>query len=134
MTLADAMHEHRRRWMPELARLRMLAHGAPGAPLPAAAVHDVGEATGAVLAEASAAQRAVLSALATSRRGDPAAARLLAARLARLTAAAQDAVSAARDGNGTALRERVHRFQALTSATWTIQLAVAPAARPQRTT
>lgn len=115
--------------MTQLARLRMLARGEPGVPVPAAAVRDIEAATGAVVAEARAAQRAVLSALGSSRRG-PATARLLDARLARLAAAAQDAVSAARDGNGAALRERVRRFGALTSATCTVQLAVAPGRQP----
>jgi hypothetical protein len=130
MIPADAMREHRRHGMAHLSRLRMLARSEAGVPLPADVVHEVDEATGAILAEAKAAERAVLSTIVRSRRRDPGAARFLAARLARLATAAEDAVSAARDGNGTALRQHLHRFDALTSAMWTVQLAVCPAATP----
>jgi len=47
-------------------------------------------------------------------------ARFLAARLARLAAAADYVVTAARDGNAVALRQHLRRFDALTSALWTV--------------
>ena len=49
---------------------------------------------------------------------------LLSMRLSRLTAAANDAIAAAGDGDSGQLRRYLHRFEVLTSAIWTVQLAV----------
>jgi hypothetical protein len=55
---------------------------------------------------------------------------LLADRLSRLAVAADDAVSAAKDADAGALRRRLRRFEMLTSAAWTVQLAMAGKATP----
>jgi hypothetical protein len=53
---------------------------------------------------------------------------LLTARQARLEHAAEDAIASAREaargGNVAALRQRLQRFDTLTSAMWTVQLSV----------
>jgi hypothetical protein len=56
-------------------------------------------------------------------------AEFLADRIAKLAAAADEAVSAARDGDAAALHRRLHRFEMLTSAVWTVQLAMPDEAR-----
>src|SRR5581483_11288405 len=79
-----------------LARLALIAHGQAAAPLPSGAATEVARAAGAVLAEAVTAGRAVAAGAPDDQRAKVA--EFLAARLTRLTAAAEDAVTAARDG------------------------------------
>jgi hypothetical protein len=119
MTVADAIYDHRERCLPHLIRLRMLSTEEWPAPSPGVAA-EVSRATTAILAQAAAANRVALAATSSGRRGQgprP----FLAARMARLCAAADDAVAAADSGSPAALRERVVRFDALTSAMWTAQ-------------
>ena len=80
-----------------------------------------GQATDAVVVEASAASRA---ALADGDSGHPGAATFLRVRLNRLARAAEEAIAAAGDGDTAGLRRHLHRFEALTSAIWTAQHAV----------
>lgn len=124
MSVADAIHDYHERTLPHLARLRMLSGGeAAASPSPGVAA-EVATATRAVLAQAEAASRL---ALAASRHGsrDGGPGLYLAAGIALLTAAAEDAVAAARDGDAAALRQRLLRFDTLTSA---IYVAEGPAA------
>lgn len=119
MTVADAIHDYRERCQPHLIRLRMLSTEQWPAPSAGVAA-EVSRATTAVLAQAEAASRVALTASRGDRR-DQGPGAFLAARLARLRAAAEDAVAAARGGNAAALRQRLLRFDALTSAIWTAQ-------------
>ena len=119
MTVADAIHDYRERCLPHLIRLRMLSTEPWSAPAAGVAA-EVSRATSAILAQAEAASRVALAGIRDGRRGQGARV-FLAARLARLRAAAEDAVAAARGGNAAALRQRLVRFDALTSAIWTAQ-------------
>jgi hypothetical protein len=120
MSVADAIHDYRERSLPHLARLRMLSAGETGTPPSAAVAAEVARATGAVVAQAEAASRLALAA-ARAGGADDGRGPFLAARLARLSAAADDAVAAARDGNAATLRDRLQRFDALTSAIYTAE-------------
>jgi hypothetical protein len=82
-----------------------------------------GRATGAIIAEAEAASRAALAADGDSRR-QPGAGTFLRVRLNRLAGAAEEAIAAARDGDAAGLRRHLRRFEAVTSAIWTVQHAV----------
>ena len=119
MTVADAIHDYRERCLPHLIRLRMLSTEPWLAPSAGVAA-EVSQATSAVLGQAEAASRVALAGTRAGRR-DRGPGVFLAARLARLRAAAEDAVTAARGGNAAALRQRLVRFDALTSALWTAQ-------------
>jgi hypothetical protein len=122
MNVTDDVRHHHTRCARDRARLRMLACDPGGAPLPPGAVRQVVQATSAILAEAREAARTALTAGPASRR--PSGRRsFLAARLIRLENAAHEAIASARDGDAAALRQRLHRFDALTSAMWTVQLA-----------
>jgi hypothetical protein len=120
MSVADAIHDYRERSLPHLVRLRMLSAGETEAGLSPGVAAEVSRATRAVLGQAEAASRVALAAT-SGRWRDHGPRTFLAARLARLAAAADDAVAAARSGNAAALRERLVRFDALTSAIWTAQ-------------
>jgi hypothetical protein len=98
----------------------MLACADPGVALPPQAAAEVREATSMVIAEADAAGRAVLSALAASGR-QPVAETFLLVRLARLASAADQAVDAARDEDYPGLCRLLLRFDALATAIWTIE-------------
>jgi len=130
---ADPTPGYYARCAPLLARLRLLARADAGAPLPPGAAGEVGHAASVIVAEADAAGHAAVAAVAESGRNS--AAVFLAARQARLAAAAADVVAAAADGSAAALSRHLRRFEALTSALWTVQLAIcAPAhRRPQPT-
>jgi hypothetical protein len=131
MTAADRTRGYYARCVPLLARLRLLARADAGAPLPPGAAGEVGHAASAIVAEADAAGHAAVAAVAES--GRSSAAVFLAARQARLAAAADNVVAAAEDGNAAALSRHLRRFEALTSALWTVQLAIcAPAHRRPR--
>ncbi len=109
--------------MAPLISLRMLAQGEAGMPLPRWVVAEVAEATGTVLAEAEAVGGAAPTAAGVSRghRRDEI---FLRVRLDRLAAAADDAIVAARAGDAGDLRRHLRRFDALTSAIWTVQDSV----------
>ena len=130
MAVASEIRDHHAHCVPHLARLHVLGRHQAGEPAPAGLADDVGAETSAILAEAGAALRATVAAVPGTRR--TAVAELLAGRLARLAAAADEAVSAAKDGEAAALRRCLHKFERLTSALWTVQLAMPDAARPPR--
>jgi len=130
MTFDEQVHDRRRLCQLHLARLRMVARAEAGALHPRQAADAVREAANAVIAEAEAAARAALDAMAGSRRL-PEAETFLWARLARLATAADEAVSAARDADAPGLRRNLDRFDALTAAVWAVQQAVVPAAGRQ---
>jgi hypothetical protein len=123
MSVTDQIQEHRARCLAPLVSLRMLAQGEAGAPVSRRVVVEVAQATGTVLAEAEAAGRAVLTGAGVSgdHRGDET---FLRVRLDRLAAAADDAIAAARAGDSGEMRGHLRRFDALTSAIWTVQDAV----------
>jgi hypothetical protein len=129
MTAADEIRDHQARCQPHMFRLLMLARGEAGLGLAAV---EVGEATGAVIAEAEASSRAALAAGADG--SHPGAGTFLRVRLDRLTVAADEAVAAARHGNPADLRLHLLRFEALTSAIWTVQDSLygqLPSMRPE---
>jgi len=136
MTAAHHARECYTRCVPRLARLRLLAGDGAGAPLPPGAAGEVGQAARAIVAETGAAGQAAVAAVAESRRGS--AAVFLAARQARLAAAADEVVAAAEDGSAAALSRPLRKFEALTTALWTVQSELrlaspAPARAPGRT-
>jgi hypothetical protein len=129
MTAADEIRDHQARCQPHMFRLLMLARGEAGFGLPAV---EVGEATGAIIAEAEASSRAALAAGADG--SHPGAGTFLRVRLDRLTVAADEAIAAARHGNPADLRLHLLRFEALTSAIWTVQDSLygqLPSVRPE---
>ena len=119
---ADRTRGYYARCVPLLARLWLLAREDAGAPLPPGAVGEVGHAATAIVAEADAAGHAAVAAVAESGRSSTAV--FLAARQARLAAAAADVVAAAEYGSAAALSRHLRRFEALTSALWTVQHAI----------
>jgi hypothetical protein len=120
MSVADQIREHQARCMAPLISLRMLAQGEAGAVLPRWVVVEIAQATATVLAEAEAAGRATLAAVGVSS-GHPREGTFLRVRLDRLATAAEDAIGAARAGNCGEMRRHLLRFDALTSAIWTVQ-------------
>ena len=118
MTAAEKIQDHQAHCQPYLLRLRMLARGEGE---PALAATEVSRATSAILAEARAASRA---ALADVRNGHPGAGTFLRVRLDRLARAAEEAVSAAREGDAAGLCRQLNWFEVVTSAIWTAQDAV----------
>jgi hypothetical protein len=120
MTTDQEITDHQARCQPYVLQLRMLARGDYG-PMPTAA--EVAKATGAIIAEAGAGARAVSSA-SEYRQVQPGAGTFLQVRLDRLATAAEEAIAAARDGNAALLRRVLRRFEALTTAIWTVQRAV----------
>jgi hypothetical protein len=100
----------------------MLGRYEPGEPLPPALADEVDEITSAILTEAGAALEAAVAAVPGTRR--TAVAAFLGGGVDRLAAAADEAVSAAKDGDAAALRRCLHRFEVLTSAMWMVQLAM----------
>jgi hypothetical protein len=123
MSVADQIREHQARCAVPLISLRMLVQGEAGAPLPRRVVVEVAQATGAVVAEAEAAGRAALAAVGVGG-GHPGNGTFLRVRLNRLAAAADAAITAARAGESGEMRRHLRRFDALTSAIWTVQDAV----------
>jgi hypothetical protein len=122
MSDADQIQDHQARCLADLISLRMLARGEAGMPPPRWVVVEIARATTAILAEAEAAARATLAAVGGGdTRGD---ATFLRVRLDRLATAANDAIAAARTGNSAELRQHLHRFDALTSAIWTVHDAL----------
>jgi hypothetical protein len=127
MTAAHRARECYTRCVPRLVRLRLLAGDSAGAPLPPGAAGEVGQAARAIVAETGAAGQAAVAAVAEGRRGS--AAVFLAARQARLAAAADEVVAAAEDGSAAMLSRPLRRFEALTTALWTVQSDLRPASR-----
>jgi len=123
MSVADQIKDHQARCLASLISLRMLAQGEAGSPLPRWAAVEVAQATGAVLAEAEAAGRAMQGAVGVSS-DHPRDGTFLGVRLDRLAAAASDAIAAARAGEDGEMRRHLRRFDALTTAIWTVQDAV----------
>ena len=123
MSVANQIDEHQEHCLVPLISLRMLAQGDAGTPLPRWVVVEVAKATSTVLAEAEAAGQAMLTAAGVLS-DHPEAGTFLRVRLDRLAAAADDAITAARQGDSCAMRRYLRRFDALTSAIWTVQDAV----------
>jgi hypothetical protein len=123
MSIAGQIRDHQASCVAPLISLRMLAEGEAGAPLPRWVVVEVAQATGAVLAEAEAAGRAVLTVAGISS-DRPGEGTFLRVRLDRLAVAADDAIAAARAGDCGEMRRHLRRFDTLTSAIWTVQVAV----------
>ena len=118
MTSADQIEDHQARCQPHVLRLRMIARDEAGTRLPWQLVADITRATEAILAEAAAAGREAFA----SGRGGPGPGTFLSVRLRRLATAANDVIAAA--GDPAQLRRRLHRFEVLTSAIWTVQQGV----------
>jgi hypothetical protein len=130
MSDADQVQDHQARCLADLISLRMLARGEAGTPAPRWVVVEIARATSAILAEAEAAGRAALGAVGDAdNHGDET---FLRVRLDRLATAANDAIVAARAGNSAELRQHLHRFDALTSAIWTVHDAVYGSRRSRR--
>ena len=127
MTAAHRARECYTRCVPRLARLRLLA-GDGRRVLPPGAAGEVGQAAREIVAETGAAGQAAVAAVAESRRSS--AAVFLAARQARLAAAADEVVAAAADGSAATLSRPLRRFEALTTALWTVQSGLRPRRRP----
>jgi hypothetical protein len=117
------MHDHEERCRPYLLMLRMLARG-EGEPALAAA--QAAQATGAIIAEVEAAQAAQAADRGTHRHPAP------RVRLNRLTAAAERVVAAAQEEDTAGLRRHLRRFEALTSASWTMEQAEGDQSPPGR--
>jgi hypothetical protein len=128
MSTADQIRAHQERCQPHLLRLRMLARGDDE---PALAAAQAAEATGAIIAEVEAAIQAALAANRGTRR-HPADRAFLRVRLNRLAAAAEQVVAAAQDEDTAGFRRHLRRFEALTSASWTVQHAVCDPVPPIR--
>ena len=120
MSVADQIKDHQARCLAPLTSLRMLAQGEAGVPLPRWVVVEVAQATGTVLAEAEAAALTTVG-VNSDHPGDGT---FLRVRLDRLAAAASDAITAARAGDHGEMARHLRRFDALTSAIWTVQDAV----------
>ena len=123
MAVTDEIRDHQARCAVPLNSLRMLAHDDVGAPVPRRVVVEIAQATRAVLAEAEAAGRVVVAA-ADDWSGHPGGRAFLRARLDRLAAAADDAITAARAGDFAEMSRDLRRFDALTAAIWTVQDAM----------
>jgi hypothetical protein len=116
---ATHIREHHARCKLHFSRLQVAAWLEAG--VPPSLADEVGEATAAIVAETEAAAETV-SSIAGLRRGPTAG--FLAARVARMTAAANDAVDAAKNSDATLLRRHLAHFEALTSAMWAVQLGM----------
>jgi hypothetical protein len=117
---ADEIRDHRALCQPHLLRLRVLVRSEAGMPEPLQIVAEIAEATGAILAGAEAADHAARAA-AQVNRASSMAGMFLRVRLNRLAAAAEDAIAAARAEDFARMRHHLRRFEALTSAIWTVQ-------------
>jgi hypothetical protein len=130
MGRTEQIQWHYARCAAHLVRLRMLARDLPGAPVVSSVIQETTLATSAILAEAEAGFCAALTPAADGLHSSGNAS-LLATRLARLETAAENAVAAARQGDTAALRQHLRRFDALTTAIWTVWVsALTPARSP----
>ena len=128
MSVTDEIRDHQARCVAPLTSLRMLAHNDVGAPMPRWVVVEIARATRAVVAEVEAAGRVVVAA-ADAWSGHPGGRAFLQVRVDRLAHAADAAVAAARAGDFAAMSRDLSRFDALTTAIWTVQDAVCDAGR-----
>ncbi len=120
MTFADQIREHQSQCHPHLCRMRLLARAEDEFTVPRQVAAGVREATSAVIAQADATIRAAQAATADRSR-EPATAAFMRVRLTRLADAADEAVKAACACDTPRLRSVLRRFEALTSAIWTVQ-------------
>ena len=122
MNATEEIRERRARCQPHLLRLRMNTCGVSGIAPAERVAAEVSQATAAILTEVEALVRSGLDYMPGRARvrGGP----FLGVRLAWLTAAADDAIRAAREGNAAELRARVRSFDTMVSAIWVIQDAV----------
>jgi len=104
----------------QLLRLRILAGSQDDAALPREFTVEIRDATNAIIAEVEAMSSTALRAAAQH---GPQAETFLWARIARLAAAADRAVDAARGQDVSGLRAHLQQFDTLTSAIWTVQHA-----------
>ena len=118
MNAAGEIADHQARCLSHLISLQMLAQGEAGVPLPPWAAAEVALAAGAILTEAEAAGRAALASLGSGQ--NPVDGPFLRELLNHLTAAADDAIAAAQTGDPAAMSGHLRRFDALTSAIWTM--------------
>lgn len=88
---------------------------------------EIGRVTGAIIAEVEAASHAALTGTGHGQR-HPRTGPFLQVRLNRLTTTAEEAIAAAQDGDSAALRRVLHSLEVLTSAIWTVQDGIRPAA------
>ena len=128
MTIADKIEDHQARCAPHVLRLRMIAHDEVGGPQLAGRNRGHPGHRGDPGRGRSRGQRR-----AGRSRGWPGAATFLGVRLSRLTAAANDAIAAAGEGDSGLLRRHLHRFEVLTSAIWTVQQKPCPVRIPVAT-
>jgi hypothetical protein len=119
MTVADRTEGHRAPCLLHLLRLQMLARDAQESALPWLVTGEVTRTMEAILAEVEAEIRAATEA-------SHGTGIFLAVRLSRLAAAAGDAIAAASAGDFAQLRRHLRKFEALTTAIWTVQDAVPP--------
>jgi hypothetical protein len=117
MIAVGRIEDHQARCLPHMLTLRLLVRDGAEAPLPWLAAAEVIRATEVILAEAQAASREVRAATG----GGPGTVTFLGVRLSRLAAAADDAIASAGAGDFAQLRRHLRRFEALTSAIWTVQ-------------
>jgi hypothetical protein len=118
MALANDLDDRRSGCQQQLMRLRILARSREDAALSREASSQVRDATNAVIAEAEVMSR---TALRVGRPQELQAETFLWVRIARLAAAADRAVDAARSRDVPALRHHLRQFDALTSAIWGVQ-------------
>ncbi len=130
MGVTEQMRQHQERCVLHQVRLRMLVHDLTGALVTSRVIYETAQGTSAIVAEAKAGCRTALAPAAGGRHGSGHAS-LLGTRLARLEAAADDAVAAARASDTAALRQHLGRFDALTAAIWTVLPSVFTPARPR---
>jgi hypothetical protein len=129
MNADEEIRERQARCQEHLIRLRMLSRAEAGVLLPQLAAAEVGQATEAVLAEVEAVGGLTTAAGNGRTEGTGP---FLGVRLARLAAAADEAIRAALAGDTAALRGYVHRFDSLVSAIWVVQQALHRRAAPGR--
>lgn len=113
----DDYHSRCRR---QLLGLRLLAASPDGAALPREFSVQVRDTTNAIIAEVEANSR---SALRVGRQREPQAETFLWVRVARLAAAADRAVEAARRRDIPGLRAHLDQFDTLTTALWAVRRA-----------
>jgi hypothetical protein len=113
----DYQSRHRQ----QLLKLRLLAGSQDSTALPREFTEQVRDATNAIIAEVETMSQAAIRA---SGRREPQAETFLWVRIARLAAAADRAVDAARSRDIPGLRALLHQFDTLTSAVWTVQHAM----------
>jgi len=128
MPVASEIRDHQAQCVPHLARLHVLGRYQAGEPVPPGLAEEISTVTNAILAETGAAVEATVAAVPDTRRTSVAG--FLADRVARLAAAGDEAVGAARAGDAAVLRRCLHRFEVLALAVWTVQLAMPDKTRP----